>query len=138
MMKSPEQVLMRQLTQHPETAMRLGFRVFPVVAPVSAGLPFVVYQRAQIERSQTLATPLGLPRVSVQFDLYAATYEEGRQLADTMRETLDGWTGSAYGVVISQTSLENERDGFVQLDGSELPPVYQITQTYDVWWQENN
>jgi len=55
-----------------------------------------------------------------------------------MRETLDGWTGSAYGVVISQTSLENERDGFVQLDGSELPPVYQITQTYDVWWQENN
>jgi hypothetical protein len=22
------------------------------------------------------------------------------------------------------------------LAGGDLPPVYQITQTYDVWWQE--
>lgn len=138
MMKSPEQVLMRQLTQSPEVCRLAGLRVFPVLAPVSAALPFVVYQRSQIERRQALADPVGLPRVSVQFDVYAATYEETRQLADAMRVTLDGWTGSAYGVVISQTSLESERDGFVQLDGSELPPVYQVTQIYDVWWQENN
>jgi hypothetical protein len=138
MMKSPEQVLMRQLTQSPEVARLVGLRVFPVLAPVSASLPFVVYQRSQIERNQTLASPLGLPRVSVQFDVYAATYEETRQLADAMRVNLDGWTGSAYGVVVSQTSLESERDGFVQLDGSELPPVYQIIQIYDVWWQETN
>lgn len=138
MMKSPEQVLMRQLTQSPGVARLVGVRVFPVLAPVSAPLPFVVYQRSQIDRNQTLAAPLGLPRVSVQFDLYAATYEEVRQLADSMRANLDGWTGSAYGVVVSQTSLESERDGFVQLDGSELPPVYQITQIYDVWWQETN
>lgn len=137
-MKSPEQVLMRQLTQSPATARLVGYRVFPVLAPVSAAMPFVIYQRQQIERNQTLAAPLGLPRVSVQFDVYAATYEECRELADAIRVNLDGWTGSAYGVVVSQTSLESERDGFVQLDGSELPPVYQVTQIYDVWWQETN
>lgn len=138
MMKSPEQVLMRQLTQSPSVARLAGLRIYPVLAPVSASLPFAVYQRSQIERRQALSDPVGLPRVSVQFDVYAATYEETRQLADAMRATLDGWTGSAYGVVISQTSLESERDGFVQLDGSELPPVYQVTQVYDVWWQENS
>jgi len=38
--------------------------------------------------------------------------------------------------VVRQALVELERDGFVQLDGSELPPVYQITQTFDVSWQE--
>lgn len=138
MMKSPEQVLMRQLAQSPDVARFVGHKVFPVLAPMSASLPFVVYARSQVQRNQTLAAPLGLPRVAIQFDAYASTYEAVRQLADAMRANLDGWTGSAYGVVVSQTSLESERDGFVQLDGSELPPVYQITQVYDVWWQETN
>lgn len=138
MMKSPEQVVKHALETAPAVARLIGFRVFPVVAPVSAQLPFVLYQRAQIERTQTLATPLGLPRLSLEVSAYAATYEEVREVADAMRANLDGWTGSAYGVVISQTSLENERDGLIQLDGSELPPVYQIVQTYDIWWQESN
>jgi hypothetical protein len=37
---------------------------------------------------------------------------------------------------VKHVALESERDGFVQLDGSELPPVYQITQTFEVAWQE--
>jgi hypothetical protein len=67
---------------------------------------------------------------------YAVTYEEAREVADALRSALDGWSGSAYGVEVKHVALETERDGFVQLDGSELPPVYQITQTFDVAWQE--
>jgi hypothetical protein len=37
---------------------------------------------------------------------------------------------------VSQVSLENETDDLVTLAGSDLPPAYQITQQYDVWWQE--
>jgi hypothetical protein len=136
MLKSPEQVLKHRIESSTVTAQLLGFRVYPIVAPVSAALPFAVYQRSVIERNQTLSVPVGVPRVSVQIDTYAATYEEARQIADALRANLDGWSGSAYGVDVKHVALESERDGFVQLDGSELPPVYQVTQTFDVAWQE--
>jgi hypothetical protein len=136
MLKSPEQLLKHRIETSPVLARLLGFRVYPIVAPVSAALPFAVYQRAVIERNQTLAQPVGVPRVSVQLDTYATTYESGREIADSLRANLDGWNGSAYGVDVKHVALESERDGFVQLDGSELPPVYQITQTFDVAWQE--
>lgn len=136
MLKSPEQVVKHRIEASPVLARLLGFRVYPIVAPVSAALPFVIYQRAVIERNQTLSVPVGVPRVSVQVDTYAATYEQAREIADALRANLDGWTGSSYGVDVKHVALESERDGFVQLDGSELPPVYQITQTFDVSWQE--
>jgi len=136
MLKSPEQVLKRRIEQTPELARLIGFRTYPVLAPMSASLPFVTYQRALIERQQTLSVPTGVPRVSVEMSTYAATYEEAREVADALRAALDGWSGSAYGVEVKHIALETERDGFVQLDGSELPPVYQITQTFDVAWQE--
>ena len=136
MLKSPEQVLKHVIETTPAVARLVGMRVYPVLAPASAGLPFVIYQRAQIERNQTLSQPLGVPRVSVQLDTYAATYEAAREVADAMRANLDGLTVSAYGVDVKHVALESERDGFVQLDGSELPPVYQIAQNFDVSWQE--
>lgn len=136
MLKSPEQVLKHRIETSPVPARLLGFRVYPIVAPVSASLPFVTYQRSLIERNQTLNLPVGVPRVSVELSTYAATYEAAREVADALRANLDGWSGSAYGVDVKHVALESERDGFVQLDGSELPPVYQITQTFDVAWQE--
>jgi hypothetical protein len=136
MLKSPEQVLKRRIEATPVLARLLGYRTYPVLAPMSASLPFVTYQRALIERQQTLSVPTGVPRVSVEMSTYAVTYEEAREVADALRAALDGWSGYAYGVEVKHVALETERDGFVQLDGSELPPVYQITQTFDVAWQE--
>jgi hypothetical protein len=136
MLKSPEQVLKHRIETTPVLARLLGYRTYPVLAPMSAALPFVTYQRSLIERNQTLNLPVGVPRVSVEMATYAATYEAAREVADALRSALDGWSGSAYGVEVKHVALETERDGFVQLDGSELPPVYQITQTFDVAWQE--
>ena len=136
MRKSPEQVLKHRIETTPVLARLLGFRTYPSLAPMSAALPFVTYQRTLIERNQTLDLPVGVPRVSVEMATYAITYEEAREVADALRAALDGWSGNAYGVEVKHVALETERDGFVQLDGSELPPVYQITQTFDVAWQE--
>jgi hypothetical protein len=36
---------------------------------------------------------------------------------------------------VSIVSLQSESDGFVQLAGGDLPPVYSVTQTYSILWQ---
>jgi len=68
--------------------------------------------------------------------VFASTYEQARRVADAVRGVLDGWHGSAYSVDVLQVSLETESDDFVTLEGGDLPPVYQITMTFDILWQE--
>jgi hypothetical protein len=69
--------------------------------------------------------------------MYAETYEAVRDLADRCRAALDGFSGGVGNwLSVRYVSLLNESDGFVQLAGGELPPVYSVTQTYTVLWQE--
>lgn len=79
---------------------------------------------------------MGVPRVTVEYNILGTTYEQTRDVADAMRVVLDGYGGTVDNTQIRQTSLENESDDFVELAGADLPRVYQITQTYDIWWQE--
>jgi hypothetical protein len=135
-LKSPEAVLRTALVGNAAVSSLLGSRIYPVLAPASAALPFVTWRRSGIDREQTLGRPMGMPRVSVEYSIYGVTYEEARQVADAMRRVLDGYGGTSDNTEVKQTSLEDESDDFVQLAGADLPPVYQVTQRYDCWWSE--
>lgn len=135
-LKSPEAVLRAALVGNAAVSSLLGTRIYPVLAPASAALPFVTWRRSGIDREQTLGGPMGMPRVSVEYSIYGVTYEEARQVADAMRRVLDGYGGTSDNTEVKQTSLEDESDDFVQLAGADLPPVYQVTQRYDCWWSE--
>jgi hypothetical protein len=80
---------------------------------------------------------MGMPNVSVEMQSLAATYEDAREVADRVRLVLDGYGGTVNNTEVKNVSLENESDDFVQLAGGDLPPVYQVTQTFNVLWQEN-
>jgi hypothetical protein len=135
-LKSPEAVLRSALVSSTAVTSLVSSRIYPVLAPASAALPFVTWRRSGIEREQTLGGPMGMPRVTVEYSIYGMTYEEARQTADAMRLVLDGYGGTLDNTEVKQASLEDESDDFVQLAGADLPPVYQVTQRYDVWWTE--
>lgn len=136
--KAPERLLADELKTSPAVAELVGDRVFPVIAPATAALPFVTWRRSAVQREQTLSGPAGIPTVTLSVDMFAETYEAVRELADRCRSTLDGWGGSLGNwIIVSHVSLIGESDGFVNLAGGDLPPVYSVTQTYTVLWQEN-
>ena len=135
-LKSPEAVLRTALVGATAVTTLVGSRIYPVLAPASAALPFVTWRRSGIQREQTLGGPMGMPRVTVEYSIYGTTYEQTREVADAMRAVLDGYGGTADNTTVKQTSLEDESDDFVQLAGADLPPVYQVTQRFDVWWSE--
>jgi hypothetical protein len=135
--KSPEAFVGTVLTGDPRVAAIIADRVFPVIAPASAAIPFAVWRRQAVNREQSLSGPVGLPTVTLALDMYAETYEAVRDLADACREALDGYGGSlGNSISVRLVSLLNESDGFVQLAGGDLPPVYSVTQTYTILWQE--
>jgi len=134
--KYPEAVLRSALVGSTAVVSLVSGRIYPLLAPATATLPYVTWRRSGISREQTLGAPMGVPRVTVEFSIYGTTYEQAREVADSMRVVLDGYGGTVDNTQVRQASLENESDDFVELAGADLPPVYQITQTYDIWWQE--
>jgi hypothetical protein len=134
-MKTPERLLADALKSSPPVAELVGDRVYPVLAPASAAIPFVTWRRSAVQREMTLSGPAGMPSVTLQFDMYAETYEAVRDLADRCRLVLDGWGGSLGNwISVRNVSLISESDGFVSLAGGDLPPVYSVTQTYLILW----
>jgi len=137
-LKSPEQAIATVLLSDPAVAAIVGQRIYPVIAPAAADLPFVTWRRSGVQRQHTLNGPMGMPTVLLSIELFALTYEAVRDLADRVRLSLDGYGGaSADSVVVNNVSLDNEVDGFVQLTGGEMPPVYSVSQTFSVMWSES-
>jgi hypothetical protein len=135
-MKSPELVLRAALVASGPVSALVGRRIYPILAPQTAALPFIVWRPSGISREHTLSGPMGVPTVSVEMQLLANTYEQARDLADKVRVVLDGYGGTLNNTEVKHVSLEQESDDFVQLAGGDLPPVYQVTQTYNILWQE--
>jgi hypothetical protein len=136
-LKSPEQSLATVLLTDPAVAAMVGQRVYPVIAPAAAALPFATWRRAAVRREQSLAGPIGLPTVTLAVDVFDLTYEAVRDLADKVRLALDGYGGSpSDSVVVQHVSLETEADGFVQLAGGDMPPVYSVSMTFSIIWSE--
>lgn len=134
--KSPEAAIRSVLLASPAMAALIGNRVFPVLAPATAPLPFVTWRRISVQRQQSMAGPIGMPTVYLSVDVFAETYEAARTLADAIRQVLDGWGGEMNDVSVASVSLTNEADGFVTLAGGDLPPVYTVQLTFAVLWQE--
>lgn len=135
-MKFPEQLVVDQLRNSAWVANAVDDRIYPVVAPASASIPFAVWRRQSTQREMTLGGPLGMPSVGIVVDIYAMTYGEARDIGDRFREVLDGWHGQMGDYInVSLVALQAESDGFVQLAGGELPPVYSITQNWSILWQ---
>lgn len=135
-LKSPEAVLRSALVANSAVAALVGSRIYPIIAPATAVLPFITWRRSGIQREQTLSGPMGTPTVTVELNMYGTTYEEARDMADKVRRVLDGYGGTADNTTVNHAALTNESDGFETLAGADLPIVYQVTQTYDVLWQE--
>ena len=135
-LKSPESVCRKALVNDAAVSAVIGSRAYPDLAPAEAALPFLTWRRSAVQREHTLAGPLGMPTVLMAVEVYAATYEGVRDLADKCRRVLDGYGATVDNTEVKNVSLDNEADGFVQLAGGDIPPVYVVTQTYSIRWQE--
>lgn len=136
-LKSPEVTVADALVADSSVNELLGGRIAPVIQDANTPLPFINWIRRGVARETTLGSRTGLATVTLDLDIYAATYLGARELADRCRAKLDGWNNAmASSVSIRHVALQNESDGLVQLSGGDLPPVYAVTQTYTILWQE--
>ena len=91
----------------------LGIDAYPLRLPPSVTLPACTYRRVSTAREYTHDGDALLDRVRYQFDVWAETYAEARQQAETLRATWSGYSGQVYEnpeIHIGAAFLVGERD----------------------------
>lgn len=118
-----------------------GRPVYPVFAPEYENLPFVIYQRTGTSRERPMQQPGLGPIGTFQVTVYSTTYSEAREISDSIRKTLDDFTGP-YGqpddnVNVFYAHLVDEADGDpVQFEG-ESKPSYSAVSIYNIKYEES-
>ena len=104
----------------------VGSRVYPLYLPQDPTLPAVTYQQISRVRRSERST---VSRVRVQFDCWAQTYREARQLADTLRPALDGYHAQGAPNIV-EADLANEVDTFApDVEGNRIIVDFFLTIT---------
>lgn len=138
MIITPERHIALRLITTPRVARMVGFNIYPLAVPKDADFPFILYRRANISRESHLTGPMFQPVVTIQLACWALDYDVARELADEVRLALDGHTGTLANANIEDMRLISELDDFLDptVQGSQLPPAYEVRQAYQVRWQE--
>lgn len=138
-----EKYALWKLITDPRSALLLGFRVFPVIAPQAATkamdgsgrvLTFAIVKRLT-EYRDTVSLTLDqdeAPEFSVGVDCYAETYFEVRAVASEVRRVLHQATETAWGSNVLYSLHKAGMDDMVIPSDGKAVPLYSYSQTFDI------
>lgn len=81
-------------------------QTYPLTVPQGKKPPFITYTRVSTPRLRDFDGLTGLAMPTFRVDAYATDFDAARKLANSIRETLDGYTDDE----ISEMALVNEQD----------------------------
>lgn len=106
---SAGEIIRAVLVEDPEVAARTT-KVYPVVAD-EAKLPYIVYRRTQLEQDATKGRR-GADTVGIEVICYTEQYTPGVELAEAVRDALDGKQAEVDGLVMRSCYLSDSEEGW--------------------------
>lgn len=74
-------------------------RVYPVVAPDTPVVPYMVYSRINTNSENVLSGSSGLANTRMQIDVYAKTYTQAQAIARQVDALMAGWSNQNISVM---------------------------------------
>jgi len=110
--------------------------IYPVLAAQNAPYPLVVYRRTSTTRERGLGGNYGVPVAVFSVSIVSESYSEVKTIADSIRLSVDNFTGEANGAKIVLSSLVAESDGMERPREGQSKPLYRVDQIYEVRFSE--
>lgn len=107
---SAGEIIRAVLTESEEVASRAR-KVYPVVED-TAELPYIVYRRASLEKG-LVKNQRGNDTVTIEIQCYTAGYTEGVELAEAVRDALDGVQIEHEGLVMRACDLADSAEDWI-------------------------
>jgi hypothetical protein len=136
-MKDLRPALRKHLLDDPAIAATVGARIYPMVLPQGIVATSIVYTRVSGVGDHTMQGASGLNQPRYQIDAWSGTLDGAFNLADAIKERLDGFAGTvtygdpAQSVVIQGAFFADEREDYDT--GSKL---YRVSRDYMIWFEE--
>lgn len=111
-------------------------RLYPMRAPDDATFPFLIYKLISSSRDYSHDGAVGLVESRFNIECRARVYEDAVALADAVRLTLSGTTGTWGDRDIGNCELINESDGFDFIAGADEEDCYVIPLDFTIWHDE--
>ena len=108
----------------------VGNRIYPLVRPQNAALPAITYQRISAPRTASHSGDSGLTNPRYQFNCWASTYREARQIAERLVTVFHGQRGMMPG--IQAGFVDNDLDDYTS-DVREYRAIVDVL----LWYQEH-
>lgn len=96
------------LKSNPEVSARV-LKVYPVVDESEATLPYIVYRRVQFDKGPVKGQR-GPDTAYIEVECYTKDYTEGVELAEAVRDALDGRQYSFAGLVMRACDLTDSSE----------------------------
>ena len=127
------------LVHDPVVGLRVGFRVYRMVAARKAVFPYIVLQVISVRPVRHMTAAAGLRAQTVQLSCWAATADEMDALADEVRKSLDHRHHEDIGyepdvVTLTAAFLESEIERTASAVGGGS--VFGKIQTWTIWHKE--
>jgi hypothetical protein len=106
-------------------------RCFPVKVPQNPTFPFILYQKVTATRHQDLSGGSGLTQARFQIEAWAETYSRAKELANAIRDALDGYTGTSGTVKVWSILILSEFDMY-----EETIDCLRVIMDFSVWHTE--
>lgn len=102
--------IIRAVLMSDSEVMARAKKVFPVVED-TAELPYIVYRRTQLEQ-EPVKGRRGADTVGIEILCYTKGYTEGVELAEAVRDALDGKQGEADGLAMRSCYLTDSEEAW--------------------------
>lgn len=106
---SAGEIIRAILIEDSEVSARVN-KIFPVVED-SAELPYIVYRRTQLEQTPTKGGR-GADTAGIEILCYTEHYTEGVELAEAVRNALDGVQGESDSLVMRSCYLTDSEEAW--------------------------
>lgn len=135
-----ESALYSYLSGKAEVNAEIATRIYPQIGPPGAVYPFLTYMVLGEDHTHDMGGASGLVNVSMQIDVWALTQKKRSEIAEVLRNVLDGFAGDmgAENLNIRQCFLES-RSNFQEpeTEGREKP-VFRTSLDFSIWHVESS
>lgn len=99
-------------------------RLYPLIAPQGAALPYMVFQQISGVRDYTMDGPSGYVDSRYQITCWAATYPAAKRLFEVVRKFFNGFNATVLNRKLQYVAFENEVDRFAKQPGVDVIDAY--------------
>ena len=118
----------------------VGSRIHAQIRPQGEVLPAITYQRISSTHERHTTGASGIANARLQIDCWATGnggYSRAKDLAERVRNAIDGYRGAMGQDTVKSVVLENQTDDYFASDASADVGTYRVSSDYMFWFTES-